>query len=175
LVPALQSSKAPSYLSSQGRGVAPRGPEFAALGIDLARSSKALKVWFSLKTHGTLKYGRLIEHIEQTRYLASLIKKNLGLQLIAPVELNVVCFRYNPGLSDESNLDRMNEEILIRIQESGVAVPSGTRVSGRFAIRVAVTDHKSTKADFKLLVNQVLKLGSELHGEDNRPLPVCSS
>lgn len=51
----------------------------------------------------------------------------------------------------------------------------GTRVSGRFAIPVAVTNHKSTKADFKLLVNQVLKLGSELHGEDNRPFPVCSS
>jgi aromatic-L-amino-acid/L-tryptophan decarboxylase len=103
------------------------------------------------------------------------IKKNPRLQLLAPVELNVVCFRYNPGLSGEGNLDRMNEEILIRIQESGVAVPSGTRVSGRFAIPVAVTNHKSTKADFKLLVNQVFKLGSESHGEDNRPFPVCSS
>jgi aromatic-L-amino-acid decarboxylase len=157
----------PSYLGSQGRGVAPRAPEFAALGIDLARNFKALKIWFSLKTHGTLKYGRLIEqNIEQTHHLAGLIKKNPRLQLLAPVELNVVCFRYNPGLSDESNLDRMNEEILIRIQESGVAVPSGTRVSGHFAIRVAVTNHRSTRADFRLLVNHVLKLGSDLQKED---------
>lgn len=153
----------PSYMSPQGRGVAPRASEFGALGIDLTRNFKALKVWFSLKTHGTLKYGRLIEqNIEQTRYLASLIKKNPRLQLLAPVELNVVCFRYNPGLPDENNLDRMNEDILIRIQESGVAVPSGTRVSGHFAIRVAVTNHRSTRADFRLLVNQVLKLGSDL-------------
>jgi len=49
------------------------------------------------------------------------IKKHLRLQLLAPVELNVVCFRYNLGLADESELDRMNEEILTRIQESGVA------------------------------------------------------
>jgi aromatic-L-amino-acid/L-tryptophan decarboxylase len=160
---------APSYMSSQGRGVAPRGPEFAALGIDLARNFKALKVWFSLRTHGTLKYGRLIEqNIEQAQYLASQIKKNPRLQLLAPVELNVVCFRYNPELSDESELNRMNEELLIRIQESGVAVPSGTRVSGRFAIRVAVTNHRSTRADFRLLVNQVLKLGRDLQGEDGQ-------
>jgi aromatic-L-amino-acid/L-tryptophan decarboxylase len=157
----------PSYMSSQGRGVAPRAPEFAALGIDMARNFKALKVWFSLKTHGTLKYGRLIEqNIEQAQYMAALIKRNPHLQLLAPVELNVVCFRYNPGLSDESEIDRMNEEILIRIQESGVAVPSGTRVSGRFAIRVAVTNHRSTRADFRLLAHQVLKLGSDLQAED---------
>jgi len=107
--------------------------------------------------------SRLIEqNIEQTRYLASLIKRNPRLQLLAPVELNVVCFRYHPRLSDESNLDRMNEEILIRIQEGGVAVSSGTRVSGRFAIRVAVTNHRSTKSDFKLLLNHVLKLGSDV-------------
>lgn len=133
----------------------------------MARNFKALKVWFSLKTHGTLKYGRLIEqNIEQAQYMAALIKRNPRLELLAPVELNVVCFRYNPGLSDESEIDRMNEEILIRIQESGVAVPSGTRVSGRFAIRVAVSNHRSTRADFRLLANQVLNLGSDLQEED---------
>jgi aromatic-L-amino-acid/L-tryptophan decarboxylase len=156
----------PSYLGSQGRGVAPRGPEFAALGIDLARNFKALKVWFSLKTHGTLKYGRLIEqNIEQAQYLAAIIKRSPRLQLLAPVVLNVVCFRYNPGFVDESNLGRMNEEIMIRIQESGVAVPSGTRISGLFAIRVAVTNHRSTRADFRMLTSMVLKLGSDLQGE----------
>jgi aromatic-L-amino-acid decarboxylase len=158
----------PSYLGSQGRGVAPRGPEFAALGIDLARNFKALKVWFSLKTHGILKHGRLIEqNIEQAQYLASLIKRSTLLQLLAPVELNVVCFRYNPGLADESNLDQMNEEVMIRIQESGVAVPSSTRISGRFAIRVAVTNHRSTRADFRMLVSLVLRLGSDLQGGNN--------
>jgi hypothetical protein len=77
-----------------------------------------------------------------------------------------MCFRDNRELSDESELNRMNEELLIRIQETGVAVPSGTRVSGRFAIRVAVTNHRSTRADFRLLVNQVLKLGSDLQEGD---------
>lgn len=161
----------PSYLSSQGRGVAPRAPEFAARGIDLARNFKALKIWFSLKTHGSLKYGRLIEqNIAQAHYMAALVKRNRRLELLAPVELNVVCFRYNPGLSDENELNRMNEEILIRIQESGLAVPSGTRVSGQFAIRIAVTNHRSKNADFKLLTTKVLHLGSELLKKNGRLL-----
>jgi aromatic-L-amino-acid/L-tryptophan decarboxylase len=158
----------PSYLSSQGRGIAPRAPEFTARGIDLARNFKALKIWFSIRTHGTLKFGRLIEqNIEQAHYLAALIEEEPHLELLAPVELNVVCFRFNPGLIDERELDRINEAILIQIQESGVAVPSGTRVSGRFAIRVAVTNHRSRKADFNLLALYVLKLGAKARGENN--------
>jgi hypothetical protein len=118
-----------------------------------------------------VKYGRLIEqNIDQARYLAALIKKNKSLQLLAPVELNIVCFRHNPGIYGERDLDRMNE-ILIRIQESGVSVPSGTRVSGRFAIRVAVTNHRSTRSDFRLLMDQVLKLGSGLQAEGHEPSP----
>jgi glutamate/tyrosine decarboxylase-like PLP-dependent enzyme len=153
----------PSYLGSQGRGVAPRAPEFAARGIDLARNFKALKIWFSLKTHGTLKFGRLIEqNIEQAQYLAALIESEPHLERLAPVELNVVCFRFNPGTCPPAELDRINEEILVRIQESGVAVPSGTRIGGRFAIRVAVTNHRSKRHDFNLLVTHVLSIAADL-------------
>src|SRR5579864_9769431 len=150
----------PSYLASQGRGIAPQAPEFAARGVELARNFKALKIWFSLRTHGTLKFGRLIEqNIEQAQYLAALIEKEPHVELLAPVKLNVVCFRFNPGSSDDEELDWINEDILIRLQESGVAAPSGTRVSGCFAIRVAVTNHRSRKEDFQLLVDSVLQLG----------------
>jgi len=152
----------PSYLSSQGRGIAPAPLEFAGLGIDLARNFKALKIWFSLKAHGSAKHGRLIEqNIEQAHYLKTLIERESHLELLAPVELNVVCFRFNPGLDDEAQLNQMNEEIVIRIQESGLAVTSGTRLSGRFAIRVAVTNHRSKKVDFELLTSRVLELGIE--------------
>lgn len=153
----------PSYLSAHARGVAPAGPLFAARGIDLARNFKALKVWMSLKVHGVRKFGRLIEqNIEQAHYLERLIKREPRLDLLAPVELNVVCFRFNPGIGDAARLDAMNEEILIRLQESGTAVPSGTRLDGRFAIRVAITNHRSRQEDFDLLVNEVLKLGAEV-------------
>ncbi|HSP15992.1 MAG TPA: pyridoxal-dependent decarboxylase [Thermoanaerobaculia bacterium] len=154
---------APTYLGAHARGVAPLGPLFAARGIDLARSFKALKVWMSLKVHGVSKFGRLIEqNIEQAHALERIIQAEARLELLAPVELNVVCFRFNPGNVDDRRLDAINEEILILLQESGVAVPSGTRLSGRFAIRVAITNHRSRQEDFDLLVREVQRLGAAL-------------
>ena len=75
--------------------------------------------------------------------------------------MNVVCFRYVPTGPERtrSDLDALNTEVLLRLQESGVAVPSSTLIGGRFAIRVAITNHRSRRDDFALLVNEVLARG----------------
>ena len=76
--------------------------------------------------------------------------------------LNVVCFRYAPpGVSGEAK-DALNREILMRLQERGIAAPSSTVLRGRFAIRAAITNHRSTRADFDLLVASVLEIGREI-------------
>ena len=76
--------------------------------------------------------------------------------------LNVVCFRFvAPGL-DGAALDAVNQEILIRVQERGIAVPSSTVLGGRFALRVAITNHRSRREDFDLFVDAVLAAGEEL-------------
>jgi glutamate/tyrosine decarboxylase-like PLP-dependent enzyme len=80
------------------------------------------------------------------------------LELAAAVPLNLVCFRYR-GASDSEN-----KEILMRVQERGIAVPSGTVVGGRFAIRVANTNHRSRREDFEALVEAVETIGRELVG-----------
>jgi hypothetical protein len=56
----------------------------------------------------------------------------------------------------------VNQEILLRLQESGIAAPSGTVLGGRFAIRVANVNHRSRRKDFELLAREVLKLGAEI-------------
>jgi len=77
----------------------------------------------------------------------------------------VVCFRFtSPGL-DDAALDGINQEILIRVQERGIAVPSSTVLEGRFALRVAVTNHRSRLEDFDLLVGAVASIGHELVGD----------
>lgn len=153
----------PSYLMASPRGVAPRGPLFASRGIELARSFRALRVWMSLKVHGARKFGRLIEqNIDQAHRLAHMVESEPRLELLAPVSLNVVCFRFNPGNAGPPEIDSLNEEIVMRLQESGVAVPSGTRIAGRFAIRVAITNHRSRSGDFDLLVSEVLKIGGAI-------------
>jgi glutamate/tyrosine decarboxylase-like PLP-dependent enzyme len=58
----------------------------------------------------------------------------------------------------------VNEEILLRIQERGIAVPSGTTLNGRYAIRAAVTNHRSRREDFELLARSVVAIGREVAG-----------
>ncbi len=60
---------------------------------------------------------------------------------------------------DEKALDRVNEQILVQLQESGVAAPSFTRINGKFAIRVANCNHRTRREDFDLLVEEVVRIG----------------
>jgi hypothetical protein len=62
----------------------------------------------------------------------------------------------------DAELDKVNENILVRLQEDGLAVPSGVRVRGKFALRVANVNHRSRREDFDALVSDVLRIGGEL-------------
>jgi glutamate/tyrosine decarboxylase-like PLP-dependent enzyme len=140
-------------------------PWFSDYGFQLSRGFRALKAWMSLKEHGALKYGRLIQqNIDQAHHLARLIDDAPQLELVAPVSLNVVCFRYvRPDLGDAA-LDALNEQIVVELQEQGVVVPSGTIVGGRYVVHVANTNHRSRREDFDLLVREVIRAGDELTG-----------
>ena len=156
-----------SYLAALDRGIAGGGVAYGGLGPDLSRRFRALKVWMSLKEHGADRYGEQIEqNVDQAHYLASLIERHPELELAAPVPLNVVCFRYVPR--DQTRADRdgnaVNREILMRLQEQGIAAPSSTVLDGRFAIRAAITNHRSTRADFDALVEAVAAIGREITG-----------
>lgn len=156
----------PSYLAETSRGVIAGGLPFAERGLELTRSFRALKVWMSFKTHGRDAFARLIEqNVNQARYCAALIEADPDLELVAPVPLNIVCFRYAPAGMDRGALNRVNEEILLRIQESGLAVPSGTRIGDKFALRVAITNHRSKREDFDLLFEAASKIGREVVSE----------
>jgi len=156
-------SFSPSYLETFRGGIAIQPTEFASKGVQLTRGFRALRVWMNLSVYGTEKLGQVIQtNIDDALYLASRIEDETELELLAPAAMNVVCFRFNPNGLDETSLDELNTEILIQIQESGIAVPSNARVQGKFAIRVAHTNHRTTRGDFDLLIESVLKIGKEL-------------
>jgi glutamate/tyrosine decarboxylase-like PLP-dependent enzyme len=160
---------APSYLASAQRGIAVETTFFADLGLQLSRGFRALKVWMSLKTHGANLIGKVIEqNIEQAQHLRRLVESLTSLELLAPAPLNVVCFRYRQTGLSEAQLDELNEEILLRLQESGLAVPSGVRINGKFALRVAHTNHRTRYRDFDLLVERVVSIGQSLEAEQRR-------
>jgi glutamate/tyrosine decarboxylase-like PLP-dependent enzyme len=122
----------------------------------------------SIKEHGAKKYGRLIQqNVDQARYLARLVEDSRELQLLAPVPLNIVCFRFVAADLDDESLNDLNKELLIQLHESGVAAPSYTMIDSKYALRVAITNHRSKLEDFGILIAEVLRLGRKLMKEKN--------
>jgi aromatic-L-amino-acid/L-tryptophan decarboxylase len=155
-----------SYLAVMERGPVAGGMVFADRGIELTRGFKALKVWMSLKAHGVNAVRGLVEqNVGQARYLAELITAHEELELMAPVSLNVVCFRFRREGLTEAELNGLNTEVLLRVQESGVAVPSSTMLQGRFVLRAAIVNHRSRWEDFDVLVRSVLETGRAVAAE----------
>jgi len=153
---------AASYLAKDTRGIATGSDWFSDRGIQLTRGFRALKIWMSLKEHGVDKYARLIEqNVMQARYVDRLVSAEKELELLAPTALNIVCLRYRGRGAGDDTLDALNREVLLRIQEGGFAVLSPTRLRGRYAIRIAITNHRSRTADFDDIVAEILRLGRE--------------
>jgi len=152
----------PSYLLSHERGLAAGPDPIGNYGMELSRGFKSLKVWMCFKEHGIKKFARLIrQNIAQAYYLESLIKKESELEMLTPVTMNLVCFRFI-GRDAKLDLNAINKEILMRLHEQGVSAPSYTFLDGKYAIRVANTNHRSTKPDFDALVYDVLRIGRDL-------------
>jgi glutamate/tyrosine decarboxylase-like PLP-dependent enzyme len=151
------------YVSQVPGGIGKDSTEFAELGPQLTRGFRALKVWLSLKAHGADAYGELVRrNVEQARYLARGVREHPSLELLAPVSLNVVNYRFNPGGSSETQLDALNRDILVRLHEDGIAAPSHTRLGGRFCLRACITNHRTRYDDLDLLLRETVRLGSEL-------------
>jgi aromatic-L-amino-acid/L-tryptophan decarboxylase len=144
-----------AYLRRDTRGLAAGSPWPCDYGPDLSRSFRALKTWFTLKVYGTAKLGAVIsETCALARALARRIEATPELELLAPVELNIVCFRYRCG-----DADRVTAEIVVALQEAGIVAPSTTTIDGRLAIRAAIVNHRTEPADIESLVEATLAFG----------------
>lgn len=150
----------PDYLAADGQALAGGEPWPVDFGPELSRGFRALKVWAHMQEHGTDKIGAAItRNCEQAAHLGALVDAHPDFELLAPVSLNICCFRYlRSGLS-EAALDELNERLVARIQTDGTAAPSSTRIDGRFAIRVNITNHRTRFEDVELLLDTLAKIG----------------
>ncbi len=76
--------------------------------------------------------------------------------------MNVVCFRFHTSELGNTELNQLNQEIMLRLQENGVAVPSSTLINGAFALRVVIVNHRAQRQDFDLLVDTIIEYGNAL-------------
>lgn len=151
-------STIPDYLRSD-RGGDGR-TDLLEYNLPLTKEFKALKVWMSLKAFGAARIRREIARdIEKAAYIAEKITEHAELELMAPVPLSIVCFRFNPGGMDDDELDRLNDDIISNIEKEGRVFLTGTRIRGRTALRACFINHRTEKPHLDTLLDVVLELG----------------
>lgn len=155
-----------AYLHREERGLAAGAPWPCDFGPDLSRSFRALKAWFTIQVYGADQLGASIAGTcTLARYLAQRIEAEPKLELLAPVGLNIVCFRYRA-----ENADALNSRIVVALQEGGIVAPSATVLDGRLAIRAAIVNHRTRHSDIDALLRATLALGDQ-YTQPSEPQP----
>lgn len=146
-------SARPEYLAPSARGLAAGNPWPTEYGPELSRGFRALKIWAQLVEHGTDKLGEMItKNCAQARHLEALVKAHPAFELMAPVALNICCFRY---ITEDATL---NEHLVTELQLSGIAAPSTTILNGQTVIRVNITNHRTRFSDLDLLLDAAVDI-----------------
>jgi aromatic-L-amino-acid decarboxylase len=160
----LQTFAAPAaYLRRAERGLAAGDAWPCDLGPDLSRGFRALKTWLTFQAYGTDAIGAAISHTcALARRLRARVEAEPELELLAPVALNVVCFRYAGPDARHLDVDHINREIVLALYDEGRVAPSSTELDGRYAIRAAIVNHRTGAQDVDALVEAVLRLGRRL-------------
>jgi glutamate/tyrosine decarboxylase-like PLP-dependent enzyme len=126
--------------------------------LELSRRFRAIKPWLSLRYHGVRAYRESIRtDLVLAQRLAAAIDVRPELERLAPVPLSAVCFRHRGnGTQSDVELDRLNQDLLLRVVRRGRVYLSNATVRGRFALRACIVNHRSTEDDVDDVVPEVL-------------------
>ncbi len=158
---AFQSSAA--YLRPVDGGLTPRGSHvFSNYAHTLSRGDRALKIWMTFISLGTKRIASIFEkNVAQADWLGKKVTEHHCLELLAPVSLNIVCFRYINSTATTIDLDKCNEKILVELQVSGFCVISTYRINDKSCLRVSIANHRTKKVDLENFLHKVIELGEK--------------
>ena len=132
----------PEYLKTRTRGEV---NDYRDWGIPLGRRFRALKLWFVIRSYGVDGLRELIRnHIRYASQLAEKIEQHPQFELMAPVPLNTVVFRYRGNAEEGVDLDVLNEKILHTLNDSGKLYMTHTRLNGIFCLRMVTAQTNVT-------------------------------
>jgi len=155
-------SLVPDYLTSSGEADQPNLMDY---GFQLGRRFRALKLWMVINYYGVEGLQKKIRgHIELAATFAKWAGSHPHFEVMAPVEFSTVCFRFNPGnrsLSPEE-LDRLNENLLEAVNNTGRVFLSHTRIGDRICLRCAIGNIRTTEKHITLLENLLEELSTDL-------------
>jgi glutamate/tyrosine decarboxylase-like PLP-dependent enzyme len=140
-----------AYLQRAPRGLGAGEIWPCDLGPDLSRGFRALKAWFTFETLGTDRIAASIERCcRAAKHLEQRLRKLAMFEVVAPVALNIVCFRVR-GAGDD-----VQEAVVMDLQERGVAAPSLTVLGGRTVIRAAIVNHRTTTRHMDRFIDHLM-------------------
>ena len=171
---AAYSSSDADYIKVLDPGKADEAFAYWDYGVELSRRFRALKIWFTLQYYGRERIAEAISHDNSlAEYMGQCVEAADDFELLAPVELSICCFRYVPreyvvklnsveGAERdrlETELDHLNEQIMVRVQHGGDAYISNATVHGKFALRACVTNFRTTRADIDQTLEVIRQAG----------------
>jgi aromatic-L-amino-acid/L-tryptophan decarboxylase len=128
-------------------------------GIELSRRFRALKVWMTLRYYGARRLAAAIaEDIALAEYLAGVVDAADDFELLAGPSLSILCFRHLLADATEAELDSHNQRLLTTMQRDGRVYLSNVAVEGRFALRVCITNFRTTRAELDLTLEVIREL-----------------
>jgi aromatic-L-amino-acid/L-tryptophan decarboxylase len=145
---------------------------FSDLSVQLTRTSRALKLWMSLRYFGVEAFRTAIDRaIDLARFAQARIESSAQLELLTPAKLGVVCFRRHPEGMDEDRLERLNQRLAEELAASGQGLVSSTRLRGRFALRMCVLNHTSRAQDVEKVLEWFERAPAPAAAEPPAPPP----
>jgi glutamate/tyrosine decarboxylase-like PLP-dependent enzyme len=140
------------------------GFAFFEESIELSRRFRALKLWFSLRFHGFAAFRDSInKDLQHAQRLARLVVQAPELELMAPIELSAVCFRYVGNRKmPVAELNRLNAILLQRINARGHIYLSNAMLNSKFCLRACIVNHRTTDSDIDAVLPELLSVAREL-------------
>jgi len=152
-------SLVPDYLEEGGTDDAPWPYQYS---FQLTYADRAVKTWATLARLGRDGLAALVIRLnELARLLGERVQAQAGFELMAPVSLSIVCFRYVPATDmDDNALDELQSTISQRISDSGEAHLPTTRVNGRSCLRVCFMHYENDEQDIEHLIALVERVAN---------------
>jgi aromatic-L-amino-acid decarboxylase len=126
-------------------------PNLMDYGTSLGRRFRSLKLWMIMRYFGHEGLAaRIREHNRLGQLVAGWIDESLDFERLAPTPFSTVCFRAHPrSIDDEEQLDALNERIMNHINAAGHFFLSHTKLHGKFTIRIAIGNLRTTEQDIR--------------------------
>jgi aromatic-L-amino-acid decarboxylase len=155
-------SLVPEYLRTPEQEKVRNGSDY---GIQLGRRFRALKLWMVMRYFGHEGLAaRIREHCRLARLFASWVEDSPDWELMAPLPFALVCFRAKPE-SHRDRLDQLNEQIMHRVNASGRALLSHTRLNDKLTLRLSIGNIRTTEQHVRQvweLLNEQLRIVEEI-------------